>query len=58
MDHQERRTVRTVFTVASLIAVVAVLAFGLLKAERRIRRLLYLLESRLNPKSTAFKVEL
>lgn len=58
MDHQERRTVKTVFIVAALLAGVAVAAVTLYRSERRLRRLFYLVEQRLNTKSKAFEVEL
>ena len=58
MDNQERRTVKTVFIVAALLAGLAVAAVTLYRGERRVRRLFYLLEQRLNTKSKAFEVEL
>ncbi len=58
MDNRERRTLRTIFIVAAVLGGLAVAAVALYHAERRVRRLLYLLEQRLMPKSSAMKVEL
>ena len=58
MDNQERRTVKTVFTVAFLLAALAAVVVTLYRSERRVRRLFYLLEQRLNTKSKALEVEL
>ena len=58
MDNQERRTVKTVFAVAFLLAALAAVVVTLYRSERRVRRLFYLLEQRLNTKSKALEVEL